>query len=510
MNWKNPDYDAIWKSRSDEIDKIRKDENYYKSIAIHYKHNPVDFINDWGVTFDPRRDPSLMPFILFPRQEEYILWLKKQMDDGQSCVVEKSRDMGATWLNMAFAIWLWLFWPGKKIGFGSRKEALVDKLGDPDSIFEKGRMFLRYLPREFLPFGFDIDEHAPFLKIINPDNGSVITGEAGDNIGRGGRNTIYFKDESAFYERPDKIDASLAGNTDVRVDVSTPNGTGNPFYQKRVGGIYPVFTFHWRSDPRKDEAWYKKQKRELDPVILAQEVDIDYSASTEMICIPAEWVQACVNFNIEESGMKIGALDVADEGGDENCFGWRHGIVVKGIEWWKEGNTTETTRKAYGKCVLNNIKMLRYDSIGVGAGVKGEMWAINQETQKMKVVPHGIHSGGKPPAGNFEPGKPWQEMFLNMKSAMWWDMRRRMQRVYNQRYNNMKYPIEQLISIPNEPGLIVELSQPKYKFARSGKIQIEKKEDMKKRGLKSPNRADMLMLLFAKLTSVDYNLLNTL
>ena len=109
--------------------------------------------------------------------------------------------------------------------------------------------------------------------------GTIIKGEAGDNIGRGGRSSIYFKDESAFYERPDKIEAALSQNSDVKIDVSTPNGTGNPFYRKRHGGQIPVFTFHWRQDPRKDQAWYDNQKRILDPVILAQEVDIDYTSS---------------------------------------------------------------------------------------------------------------------------------------------------------------------------------------------------------------------------------------
>jgi len=84
--------------------------------------------------------------------------------------------------------------------------------------------------------GFDIKWHAPHLKIVNPETESTITGEAGDNIGRGGRNSIYFKDESAFYEHPLTIDAALSQNSDVKIDVSTPNGIGNPFYQKRFAG----------------------------------------------------------------------------------------------------------------------------------------------------------------------------------------------------------------------------------------------------------------------------------
>jgi phage terminase large subunit len=40
------------------------------------------------------------------------------------------------------------------------------------------------------------------MKIENPELGGMIVGEAGDNIGRGNRTSIYFKDESAYYPTP--------------------------------------------------------------------------------------------------------------------------------------------------------------------------------------------------------------------------------------------------------------------------------------------------------------------
>ncbi len=59
--------------------------------------------------------------------------------------------------------------------------------------------------------------------------------------------------------------------------------------KKRHSGKYPVFRIHWKDDGRKNQAWYEKQKATLDPVILAQEIDIDYNASIEGICIPNAW-----------------------------------------------------------------------------------------------------------------------------------------------------------------------------------------------------------------------------
>src|SRR4029077_16023889 len=136
------------------------------------------------------------------------------------------------------------------------------------------------------------EKHALFCKIINPVNGSTISGEGGDNIGRGGRTGIYFIDESAFIEHADLIDQSLEGNTACRIDVSTPNGPGNPFAQRRFSGKYPVFSMHWRDDPRKTEAWAEKRKAKVGPVVWASQYEIDYSASIEGICIPAAWVRA--------------------------------------------------------------------------------------------------------------------------------------------------------------------------------------------------------------------------
>jgi hypothetical protein len=86
-----------------------------------------------------------------------------------------------------------------------------------------------------------------------------------------------------------------------------------------------VFTFHWRSDPRKDDEWYRKECEKIDnPVIVAQELDLNYQASTEGILIPSEWVQAAVDahikLGIQPSGQRLGAMDIADEGKDKNGF----------------------------------------------------------------------------------------------------------------------------------------------------------------------------------------------
>lgn len=306
----------------------------------YYSGNCARFIRDCCITYDPRNPakglPAKMPFIPFPRQIELIDFILGLMSDEEDGLVEKSRDMGATWICAAVSVWLWLYRPGSAVGWGSRKEQLVDKIGDPDSIFEKIRMLVRALPAYCLPAGFKDKDHLCYMKCINPDSGSTITGESGDNIGRGGRSSIYFKDESAHYERPELIEASLGDNTNVQVDISSVCGEGTVFHRKRVSGSVRPFVMDWRDHPAKTQEWYDKRKSKakaqgLDHVF-AQEVDRDYAAAVEGIFIPSEWVKASIDAHVKlkltPSGRRRAGLDVADEGGDSNALIAMHGQVL--------------------------------------------------------------------------------------------------------------------------------------------------------------------------------------
>jgi phage terminase large subunit len=263
--------------------------------------NPIHWINRWCWTFDPRElGRANQPFDLWPRQEQYLQWLQAREAAQNDGLCEKSRDMGITWLSCAFALHGWLFREGYKVGFGSRKLEYVDEKGNMDSIMEKARYLYRNLPEWMLPEGFSPKEHDHYCKLINPKNGSAITGEGGDEIGRGGRASIYFIDEAASLERPELAEASLSQTTRVRIYLSTPKGSGNVFYRKRFSlPAEQVFTFHWKDDPRKNDAWYESEKARIgDDSIVAQELNIDYSGSLAGICIPAEWVRAAVNLKL--------------------------------------------------------------------------------------------------------------------------------------------------------------------------------------------------------------------
>ncbi|MCA9271256.1 MAG: hypothetical protein KDA41_22390, partial [Planctomycetales bacterium] len=235
FDWRRPDYGAVFAERAERLDRLRQEPELIGVLAAHYRNNPADFIDDWGCTYDPRLLakglPAVVPFKLFPKQREWCEWVMARWRSSDPGLTEKSRDMGISWLSVALSCSLCLFHEGLAIGFGSRKEEYVDKLGSPKSLFWKAREFLKLTPAEFL-FGWTPAD-APHLRISFPGTSSVMTGEAGDNIGRGDRSSLYFVDESAFIERPHLIEASLSQTTDCRIDVSTPHGMANPFAQKR-------------------------------------------------------------------------------------------------------------------------------------------------------------------------------------------------------------------------------------------------------------------------------------
>lgn len=476
FDFHHPDYERIYSLRAERLQRIREATEIVGGLKEHYKTNPVDFINDWGMTFDPRNAeiglPTTIPFLLFDKQADFINWLYAKWRGREDGLAEKSRDMGVSWLCVGFSVWMWLFHPGTVIGFGSRKEEYVDKLGDPKSLFWKARQFIGFIPAELRPNGYNEKQHAPHMRIVNPENGAAIVGEAGDNIGRGNRTSIYFKDESAFYERPEAIDAALSQTSNCKIDVSTPNGNGNPFYKKRHSGKVDVFTFHWRDDPRKDDDWYRKQQNDLDPVILAQEVDIDYNASTSDSWISGDLIIAAQGVgpaDIQPIGKWIIGVDAAHYGDDEHVIHMRRGRL----------NLKQVTRRQIDGVQLAGLVEEECRNLGEkpyaivieldGPGVSCYDQLKLGEFSNIVV---GVHTGAR-----VSDGKNY-----NVKAKMWRAAK--------------DYLEDKPVSMPNDSELRSQLSSVKYKY-KDGLLLMQAKKEYKATFGKSPDRADAFVLTFA-------------
>lgn len=522
FDYRNPDYSAVFSHRAKMLNKIRSNPDKLPALKAFYRENPAQFIMDWGCTFDPRNIerglPAIIPFILFPKQVEWIDWVMHMWKSQEKGTTVKSRDMGVSWLSIALGCTISMFNDDVVIGYGSRKEEYVDKLGDPKSMFWKAREFMALIPKEFRS-GFSRDS-APHMRLQFPSTKSAMIGEAGDNIGRGNRASIYFVDEFAFIERPKMVDAALSQTTNCRIDVSTPNGPNNPFAERvRIGRN--VFKFHWRDDPRKDEAWYEKQKAELDAVTLAQEVDMDFNASIEGVLIPQRWVQAAIDSHLkldfDATGEKRSSLDVADKGKDKNAQALRIGVLLADTDEW-QGATVEdifgTTQRAFDNCLEWGLMSFSFDSDGLGAGVRGDARVINEQRwsqAKPKLDVEAFHGSGAvidkqgfvvEPSGD-SPGVTNGEFFHNYKAQSWWSLRERFKRTFEAVELGKDHPHDQLISISSECSNLTqvtsELSQPTYKKTGAGKIVVDKAPD----DSKSPNLADAVMMVFAPKDSAN-------
>lgn len=485
--------------------------------------DPIYFVDNYCWTYDPRLPQPYIPIMLFPLQREFVVWLTAREGAQEDGLAEKSRDAGATWVAVLFMLHRWLFKPGFKGAIGSRKKDLVDRLGDPDSIFEKLRIALMYLPVWLLPPGFRWRDHCRVLRIINPHTGASITGEAGDNIGRGGRASIYLIDEAAFLPRPERAEAALSNTSNVKIYVSTPNGMGNVFARKIFSKAFAIFTFHWRRDPRKNRyevvgpddtvlatgngdappehaalglvryPWYEamRLKYEYEPTILAQEVDIDYSASLEGVIIPANWVAAAVELALEASGERIGAVDVAAGGSARTVLIIRHGPVIEQVYQWAKANTTVAAHRSAQLCELHGAGTLLYDAPGVGEGFTG---TLRSSGRQYKLRAKGINTGDPPTKRRWPDGKTSQEKFNLLKAELWWALRLRFEKAYEYVEMGIEHPHSEMISIPKHYDLIRQLSQVLGEENNTGKLCVETKLQMRKRGVLSPDFAEALVL----------------
>ena len=519
-----PDYLHAIQARYMRVQWVKENPKRMMAVIAHYKHDPIAFIEDWCITYDPRRKGlTTMPFLLFQRQRDFIHFLMGCLDDNENGLVEKSRDIGASWLCCAFAVWLWLFRPGASVGFGSMLITKVDKLGDMDSLFEKMRRIVRNLPGWLQPIGFNWRKHSSWAKLINPENGSIIKGEGGDQIGRGGRSLIYFKDESAHYERPENIEAALGDNTNVQIDISSVHGSANVFYRRRMAGKvwHPgaecepgrtrVFIFDWRDHPGKTQAWYDgRRKKAADEGLLAffaQEVDRDYAGSIDRVIIPRAHVLAALDAHIKLAHLgdwfagdrTIGA-DIADDGGDKNAVTAKEGSVITHCDH-RGGDPGNCADWAIPVAEQKRIFDVFYDSIGVGAGFKvriNDMKKMPTWDKRFKIYPWSASDAPLDPLKPIIPtdkeSRTNEDHYLNVKSQSWFRTGTKFLKTYNAITHGAVYPINQMISIDSRiekrTELEMELSQAVHAYASNGKVMVDKKPD----GALSPNMADSVII----------------
>lgn len=247
----------------------------------------ITWMQTFGYVSSPKTsDMKVMPMILFPFQKRLIEEMIRSIEFGTDFLIEKSREMGVSWVAIYVFVWYWLFVPESNFLIGSYKEKLVIE-NSPDSIIGKAKYIIKDQPKWILPRGFNPKLHMLADKLINPMINSYITGDTmNPNFGRGARKTAIFFDELGFWDYAKAAWESCGETTKCRIGNSTPSGYN--YYKYLIDSGLNKITLHWREHPLKDDLWYEYKKATNTTDAVAREIDISYDASKTGV-IYHEW-----------------------------------------------------------------------------------------------------------------------------------------------------------------------------------------------------------------------------
>ena len=176
--------------------------------------------------------------------------------------------------------------------------------------------------------------------------------------------------------------------------------------------------------------------------------------------------------------VQIG-LDVARFGDDKTVFAIRHGDKLLALEEHQGYSVTQTAARAVTLCQDYQADSIHVDDTGVGGGVTD---LLQQADLRTHVV--AVNFGG---AGD--------DHYANKTAVMAGNLKDRL--------------LAGTAALPDDIELIAQLTTRKYGLTAAGKIILERKEDMKRRGLSSPDKADAVFLAFNRDDRVPFFALNT-
>lgn len=214
------------------------------------------YINTYVYTYDPRLPGStVVPFITYDFQDVAVDELSMAIAEGRDTLIEKSRDMGASWMSITVLEHKWHFFDYQGIRAMSRTEDLVDKTDDPDALFWKVDFLLEHLPSWLAP-----RYKHNHLHFTNKDAHSTFDGmTTASDAGRGGRCGVLFIDEFAAVQDDHAVLSSTRDTTKCRLINSTHQGAATAFYKLSKGKI-PKLILHWSLHPVKQRGLYMTGK----------------------------------------------------------------------------------------------------------------------------------------------------------------------------------------------------------------------------------------------------------
>ena len=212
----------------------------------------------------------------------------------------------------------------------------------------------------------------------------------------------------------------------------------------------------------------------------------EFPIEDDSTVIPLPWIVAAVDREIEyirplsNRAVDSVGVDIAAGGDNDTVFCFLKGVRVIGLVAYEKEESMKAagrvagltrrgpeTRKYKGRRRPIPPELIRIDVCGVGIGVYERLME-----QGLDVMGIDVREATSDPT-----------LYVNKRSELYWKLREHFE--------------SGMISIPNDKVLIRELASIKYELDSRGRILIWSKQRMKKEGIKSPDRAEALMLAFA-------------
>lgn len=359
------------------------------------------------------------------------------------------------------------------------------------------------------------------------DSGYKIGTAGTKGVGRSSTVQLFHGSEVAFWPHAETHAAGVMqavpdeDGTEVILE-STANGIGNFFHQKwrdaEDGGSDFIAVFvpwYWQEEYRKEVpegfvltaeeqeyagqyeldlgqmAWRRNKIAELgDATLFKQEYPATaaeaFQFSGHDSFIKPESVARARKTTCEPSGPLVIGFDPARHGPDASALARRRGRKLLKVDRREKLDTMQSV--GWIKQVIDTEAPVRVfiDVGGLGVGIYDRLCEMGYGPGGKGIVV-AVNFGGAPlePERYDEKGQPIGGGPLNRRAEMWMASRDWLN-------------AEGGADIPDDDGLQADACAPSYKFDSNGSLQIEKKEDMKRRGVKSPDRWDAVVLTLAE------------
>ena len=242
----------------------------------------------------------------------------------------------------------------------------------------------------------------------------------------------------------------------------------NAFHRNRAN--WDLFTFSCLNSPFVAQEYIREMQEEYGDESDIYKVRVlgEFPKGGDLQFITTSVVNSAVDRYYDETAYNFAALvlgvDVAYFGGDRSVIYLRQGLHARELFSVQGIEITDFASIVAKLWDEHNADAVFVDGIGVGAGVVSYLRSI-----------------GKQPISVAYSGSSATEGYHNKRAECWGLMRDWLKEGW----------------IPNDPKLKDDLTAPEYSFTVSGKLILERKENMRKRGLASPDFADALALTFA-------------